>query len=228
MTDLERELQLAQGEIARLTESLALIEKERDQQRRREAHLNHRLDDALGNTAAAQYGERVMARYNARFGRRLRWIPDGQNARIISRAIRCFDTPEEGVQACLEAIDGLACRPYVVKEGGIVKRAAYGSERQRYDSLHHCLGGDAKHQVQEDDIARFRSYAREAREAGDGIPKWGPMVPKQYLDEAVELVAAKDVALRILTEFCELNDHYIKLLEEKAGVRLHQLEVLAA
>lgn len=222
------ELRLAQGEIARLTEENSDLVRDLKKKLRREQQLEHQLADALGETAAAQHGERVLARYNARFSRRLKWIPDGQNARIIKRAIRCFDSPEEGVQACLEAIDGLACKPYVVRDGQGVRRASSGTERQRYDDLHHCLGGDAKHQVDEHSLNRFRKYAQEAREAGEGIPKWGPMVSAHYLDEAVREIVALKRSVRVLQEFCELNDHYIGMLEERCGVRLQDtLELVA-
>lgn len=220
MTD---ELQLAKGEIARLTEENADLTRELKLKLRREQQLNHRLAEALGETQAAQFGERVLAFFNAKFSRRLKWVPDGSHARIINRAIRCFDTPEEGVAACREAIEGLAVVPYVVNG----KRCATGTERQRYAELHHCLGGDAKGFVDETTIARFVAHARRAREEGLGIPQWGPVVAKEYLDEAVEMCAAKDRALRILTEFCELNDHYITMLERRCGVSLQDTLVAA-
>jgi hypothetical protein len=146
MTD---ELTLARGEIKRLTEDISNLEREHKLHLRREQQLNHRLAEALGETEAAKHGERVLAFFNAQFSRRLKWVPDGSHARIINRAIRCFDTPEEGVAACREAIKGLAAVPYVVNG----KRSATGTERQRYAELHHCLGGDAKGFVDEQTIA---------------------------------------------------------------------------
>lgn len=224
----EHDLALAQGEIERLTEENGDLVRDLKKKLRREQQLQHQLADALGETEAAQHGERVLARYNARFSRRLRWIPDGQNARIIKRAIRCFDSPEEGVQACLEAIDGLACKPYVVKDGQGIRRASSGTERQRYDDLHHCLGGSARDQVDEQSIARFRGYAQEAREASEGVPKWGPMVAEHYLDEAIREVVALRRTVEILRGFAVLESHYVEMLEQRAGVRLQDTLELAA
>jgi hypothetical protein len=206
----EHELELARGEIARLTEDISNLEREHKLHLRREQH-----------------GKAVLARYNARFGRKLRWIPDGQNAKLIARAIRCYDTHEEGLQACLEAMDGLACRPYVVKEGGFLKRSPTGTERQRHDKPYHALGGKDPKEVNDFDIERFRKYAREAREEGLGIPQWGPVVSAAYLDQAV----AENVALRqvveILRDWCSVTNEYVVLLEEKAGATVEQLAIAA-
>jgi hypothetical protein len=199
----EHELELARGEIARLTEDISNLEREHKLHLRREQQLNHRLAEALGETQAMQ------------------------NAKLIARAIRCYDTHEEGLQACLEAMDGLACRPYVVKEGGFLKRSPTGTERQRHDKPYHALGGKDPKEVNDFDIERFRKYAREAREEGLGIPQWGPVVSAAYLDQAVaENVALRQV-LEILRDWCSVTNEYVVLLEEKAGATVEQLAIAA-
>lgn len=224
MTD---ELTLMRGELERLTEENTDLTRELKSKLRREQLLNHKLAEALGETESIQYAEKVLAHFNARFGRKLRWIPDGTNARVIARAIRCYDSPEEGVAACFEAIDGLACRPYLVRRNGFTERAAHGTERQRKDDLKYALGGDIREQLDETAIERYRSYAREAREEGMGIPKWGPVVAKEHLDEAVEMCVAKDRALGVLREFVEVQSAYIVRLEEASGLRLQDTLVAA-
>jgi hypothetical protein len=84
----------------------------------------------------------------------------GKRWKTIDAAIKAGHTPEE----LIEALDGLAARPFVTDKG----RAAAGTPQQRYDDLALCLRDEVT-------IERFRSYQQQAEAPAvsvDADPYW--------------------------------------------------------
>lgn len=194
---LERELAMSQTDLGNSEVELRRV-------RREKTKLKTDLRRALGEDDMTEQVNLVIAHYNTRFGRQIRFRPFSRNDELIRKALRCADTLEDSAALCFQAIDGLAVKPFVVERQGKPERAPEGPERQRYSELKHCLKDDEA-------IRRFAGYAREAREGGDRIPDRQPVVGRSLYEQAVaeavewaQKAQARGTALELCREFIEV------------------------
>jgi len=73
-------------------------------------------------------------------------------------AQRAINREPEGVRACVEAIEGLACKPYVSAHG----RTEHGRPSQRYDDIEYALKDETT-------VERCRRYRAEVLGANEPI-----------------------------------------------------------